>query len=239
VESIERFLAVPFGCGYGYGSGYGYGYSSGSGNGNGVGYGSGYGYSSGSGNGNGSGYGSGYGCGDGNGVGDGDGCGYGYSSGNGNGSGDGIAFIDNTPIYTIDGVPTAIYRVKGNIAQGAIVQKDLSLKPCWIAKVDGCFAHGETFKEAVADAKAKALESEPVESRVDRFMQQFPNGASGKELFDWHGILTTSCNMGRKNFVHSNEIDLDRHYTIEEFVSIAKDAYPHEAMNLLEKRLKQ
>jgi hypothetical protein len=233
VESIERFLAVPFGDGCGSGSGYGcsYGYGYGSGDGLGSGYGSGSG--------------SGYGYGSGSGYIDGLGCGYGFgeSSGHGpgcgNGLGEGIAFIDNDPLYLIDEVPTAIFKVKGDIAQGAILQEDLSFKPCWIAKVDGYFAHGETLREAVADAQAKALEHEPVESRVDRFMQQFPNGATGKELFDWHGILTTSCKMGREHFVQSREIDLDQHYTLAEFVSITKDAYPHKAMTLLEERLKQ
>jgi hypothetical protein len=231
VGSIERFLAVPFGDGCGSGSGYGYSYGLGDGSGSGYGSGLGDGSGSGLGDGSGSGYGYGFGSGSGSGLGDG--------TGLGDGSGDGIAFIEGTPLYLIDGVPTAIFKVKGDIAKGAILQKDLSFKPCWIVKVEGYFAHGETLREVVADAQAKALEHEPVESMVDRFMQQFPNGATGKELFDWHGILTTSCKMGREHFVQTNELDLDRHYTLAEFVSIAKDAYPHEAMTILEERLRQ
>ena len=110
------------GSGYGYGSGDGYGYGYGSGDAYGYGSGDGSGDSFGDGSGSGSGYGSGYGY------------GYGY------GDGKKIASISGQKIYDIDGVPTAIYRVKGNIAKGAILQSDLTFTPCFVVKQDVYFA---------------------------------------------------------------------------------------------------
>ena len=156
-EKIKAFLTISrgYGYGYGYGSGSGYGYGDGHGSGSGYGHGNGDGdgdgYGYGSGYGDGSGYGSGYGYGDGHGNGDGSGYGYGY--------GYGILNYNGHKVYMIDSVPTLIYSVHSNYAKGAILKDDLTLQPCFIAKVGNSFAHAETLKKAFADATGKELEN--------------------------------------------------------------------------------
>lgn len=86
--------------------------------------------------------GSGYGDGYGSGYGSGSGYGYGDGDGYGSGSGSGIKKYDGEDVHMIDGVQTIITAVHGNIAKGTILQKDLTLTPCFMAKVDGFFAHG-------------------------------------------------------------------------------------------------
>ena len=211
---IKEFLAARSGIGIGCGSGSGYGY----GDGYGTGYGTGYGY----------GTGSGYGYGD------------GYGTGYGDGSGDGIKKYDGEDVHMIDDVQTIIKAVHGNIAKGFILQGDLTLTPCFIAKVDGCFAHGETVRQAVTDARDKAFEGLPQEERITAFLDAIkPNTAYPvMTLYDWHHRLTGSCEAGRKAFAKDHGIDLSADMTREAFFELTKDAYGgsviREAMKIAE-----
>ena len=58
----------------------------------------------------------------------GSGDGYGYGSGYGD-----WKEYDGRKVYYIDDLPTLIFSVHSNYAKGAIVGKDLVLKPCFIA----------------------------------------------------------------------------------------------------------
>ncbi len=220
-EQIEQFLTVS----YGYGDGYGYGY--GSGYGYGYGYGSGYGY--------GYGYGSGSGSGDGDGSGDGSGDGYGY--GYGYGDGDGITEFKGKKVYQIDSVPTLIDKVHGSYAVGSILNNDFTLTPCYIAKAGNSFAHGETLKKAKLDAEAKELERMPIEERIKKFHEAFPDANTkipARQLYDWHHILTGSCQMGRDQFAHQHDIDIDHdEFTVCEFVSLTCHSYGSDSIKRL------
>lgn len=109
-----------------------------------------------------------------------------------------------------------------------ILQDDLTIKPCYIAKIDGYCAHGETLRDAYNDATSKALSNKPVEDRISEFLA-YCNGKDkllAKELFAWHGVLTGSCKLGRAEFCRSHNIDLQRDsFTLAEFISLTKDSY--------------
>ena len=222
---IKEFLDARSGYGDGSGSGSGDGYGSGYGSGDGSGYGDGYGYGDGDGYGSGSGYGFGYGSGYVSGFGY--GSGYGSGSGYGDGDGYGIKKYDGEDVHMIDGVQTIITSVHGDIAKGFILQGDLTLMPCFIAKVDGCFAHGETVRQAVTDARDKAFEDMPQEERITAFLDAIkPNTEYPvMTLYDWHHRLTGSCEAGRKAFAKDHGIDLSADMTREAFFELTKDAY--------------
>ena len=223
---IDRFLSVSSGYGYGSGSGYG--------SGDGSGYGSGYG--SGDGSGYGSGDGSGYGDGDGDGDGDGSGSGY------GSGYGDGVQLVNDERVYEIDGVQTIIRSIRGNIAKGAILNDDLTLTPCYIAKVDNYFAHGKTLKEALAEAQEKAFDNMPLNARINAMLDEIKPGVKypGRTFYKWHHILTGSCTMGRDQFVKQGGYDLDRDtFTIDEFIKITKNSFGRNAIQALAEEIKR
>ena len=220
MESVKKFVAVR--CGSDFGSGYGFGYGSG--------YGSDFGY----GNGDGSGY--GYGYGDGYGDGDGSGYGSGYGYGNGYGYGYGIASYDGRDVHLIDDVQTIITAVFGNVAKGYILENDLTLTPCYIAKSGNTFAHGNTLKEAIDALHEKLFDDMPEEDRIAEFFKAHSPGVKypAKDLFVWHNRLTGSCEAGRMSFVRSHDIDLENDtFTIEEFVSLCKDSYGGETIKKL------
>ena len=173
------------------------------------------------------GYGSGTGYGSGDGYDDGSGYGYGTGYGASSGSGSGIKKYDGEDVHMIDGVQTIITAVHGNIAKGTILQKDLTLTPCFMAKVDGFFAHGETPRAAVEAARDKAFEGLPQEKRITAFLNAIkPNTAYPvMTLYDWHHRLTGSCEAGRKAFAKDHGIDLNADMTREAFFELTKDAY--------------
>jgi len=227
------------GRGSSFGPGYGNGYGSGNGSGEGYGYGYGYGSGDGYGNGDGSGYGSGFGEGSGKGFGNGydDGYGYGFGFGLGSNKRTGIVQINNMYVFKIDGLSTIITKVRGNIAKGFLLDDDLTLTPCFIAKQNNLFAHGVTLRAAINSLQIKLFGKKPVNERIDLFMKKFKLGEKykGKLFFDWHEYLTGSCLEGRKHFIRNNNLSLDNEYTVEEFIKLTENSYGKEIIKKLKK----
>ena len=222
MESVKKFVAVSSG----YGDGSGYGDCFGSGDGSGYGYGDGYGDGDGSGYGDCFGYGSGYGS----------GYDYGSGSGTGYGYGDGIASYDGRDVHLIDDVQTIITAVFGGAAKGYILETDLTLTPCYVAKSGNTFAHGNTLKEAIDALHEKLFDDMPEEDRIAEFFKAHSPGVKypAKDLFVWHNRLTGSCEAGRMSFVRSHDIDLENDtFTIEEFINLCKDSYGGETIKKL------
>ena len=211
--TLREFLTLESADGDGYVDGDGYGYGDGSGSGCGYGYGDGYGY----------GYGSGSGYGDGDGYGY--GCGYGY--GDGYGDGDGIKSLCGEDVHMIDGVPTIITRVRGNVAKGKIVRGDMGTEAAYIVKGGNCFAHGRTLHEAWAALEDKLFEDMPVEERIDAFAAEFKPGTSRTvaDFYEWHHKLTGSCTQGRDAFARDHALKMDDAMTPEEFIRLTCNAY--------------
>ena len=183
-----------------------------------------------------------YGVGSGSGSGSGYGSGNGYGNGNGYGSGNssGVKTIGASRVYDVDGVPTLIDRIRGDIAKGRIVQDDLTTRPCWVARSGDYWAHGETAEQAMADARAKEAGNLPVEERIERFLAEFDRETShpARSLFDAHGALTGSCRMGREQFCRNRGIDLDTAtYTVREFCAMTRDQYGSDVIRALEEKL--
>ena len=234
-KKIEKFLAISSGYGNGSGSGSGYGDGNGSGNGNGYGNGYGYGY----GNGNGYGYGNGYGNGNGYGPGSGNGNGYGngYGDGYGYGPGKGISEIDGHKVYVIDGVPTIIIGVRGNIAKGYTLRTNVVKVPCYVAKVGDYFGHGETVHEATQAAQEKYDENRPLSDRIADTIAKYPTLdtiVAHSELYELHHTLTGSCKFGRDEFATNHGLDPENgEMTMREFIKLTLNAYGGENIKLL------
>lgn len=199
-DKIKAFLAVTSSSGPGFGSGFG------SGDGYGYGYGSGSGY--------GDGYGSGFGSGSG--------------PGSGSGSGDGVKSYCGDTVYRIDEVNTLLRSVRGNVAKGAILNKDLTLTPCYVTKQDNCFAHGKTLREAMSALRDKLFEDMPAEERIAAFLKETDKEKAYPTayFYDWHHRLTGSCDMGRQQFADDHGVDLEHGtMTLREFLELTKNAY--------------
>ena len=146
---------------------------------------------------------------------------------------------DGKKLYNIDGVPTAIESVHGNLAKGFSIQDNCIKVPCYVAKVDDCFAHGATAEEAYRDAQAKAFQNKPIEERVKSVAEQHPDvdaKIANKELFAIHNMLTGSCEFGRRQFAEQHDIDVEHgSMTMREFCTLTKDAYGGENIRMLAK----
>lgn len=208
-EVIKRFLFTDssYNDGFGYEDGYGHDDDSSYNDGIGVG----------------SGLGSGFGYEDGFGVGS------DFDSGLGYDHDSGIKSYDGHEVHRIDNLQTIIYSIHGNIARGAIINEDLTLKDCYIAKYEGHFAHGETVAQAMADARSKVYQDKPIEERIDYVIESYPDVDRPIEhsvLFSLHNFLTGSCLFGRQEFAESHALD-PKHgsMTMREFIHLTKDAY--------------
>lgn len=211
-DRINAFLSVNYGYGSGYGSGRG------SEGGHGWGFGDGSGRGSGGCNGDGSDccYRWGYG----------DGSNYGYGWGFGDGSG--VKDINGNHVYIVDGIQTIIKSVRSNIAQGFVLQSDLTLKPCYIVKELNKFAHGNTLHDAFSALQEKLYDDSTEEERIEAFRKKFPEYDThypNRDLFTYHHVLTGSCKMGRESFCKDKGIDLDGSTTVREFVELTKGSY--------------
>jgi len=209
-ERIKTFIGKPPEKDINYQEIVGYGNHSGNGCGYGVSTGAGTPYGAGSG------------------AGDSSGRGYIGCSGNGAGNGGGLIEFNGDKVYYIDGIPTVIKRLHANLAKGYVIGKDFTTVPCYIAKDNiGHFAHGESGAKARENLANKALMDKTVDERVRKFIEHFDldKTYSGHEFYKWHNILTGSCDVGRELFVKNNEIDLDREYTVFEFLNITEMYY--------------
>ena len=195
---------------------------------------------SGSGEGSGSGWGSGWGLGEGWGSGSGLGEGWGSGSGWGEGWGSGVTQVDGKNVYQIDGTPTLIYSIHGNVAHGAILHDDFTLTTCYVVKQDNLFAHGETLREAMEALRDKLFEDMPEEERISAFLAETECGKKypNQHFYAWHHRLTGSCDMGRKAFAHDHGIDVENGtMTLEEFLELTKNSYGGDVIRHVLERL--
>ena len=168
------------------------------------------------------------GSGSGYGDGSGDGYGYGYDDGAGLGSGygSGIKRFNGQRVYMIDDTPTIIELVKGAAARGFILCDDLTLRPCWIARHGNCFAHGATLKEATRDAIAKWQEDRPLEEKIADFVKAHPDpDVPYGDLFEWHHILTGSCELGRREWCKAHGYQPTDKITVRTFIEQTVNDY--------------
>ena len=140
-------------------------------------------------------------------------------------------------VWEVDNTPTTITNIHGNIAKGYTLQRNVILVPCYIAKVDDCFAHGKTAHDALRDATAKALQNTPIVERIAKVRKQYPDPDKPiphKELYSLHNILTGSCEFGRREFASSHGLDPENgEMTMREFINLTLNAYGGENIKLL------
>ena len=175
----------------------------------------------------------------------GDGGGNGSGGGSGSGGGEAgwgfgagtIKSAHGLPVHYIDGIPTIIKKAKGSIATGATLDKrSFAPVPCCIARHGGYFAHGKTAKEAVRDAQAKHFASLDIDAKIREFVNKFAAGETygNKQFFDWHFILTGSCEYGRKRFMDERGLTFEGSMAPEEFIDLIRGQYGWEHIRELE-----
>mgnify|MGYP006967158751 CR=1 FL=1 len=141
-------------------------------------------------------------------------------------------------IYLVDGIQTIIEHIKDSFAKGFILNSDMTLSPCFVAKGNGYFAHGKTLKEAREALRAKIFENMDSDEAIEEFLRKFKKGEryAGTEFFEWHHYLTGSCLMGRESFVRNHDLNLDDTYTVEEFIAVCENDYGGEIIKQLKER---
>ena len=138
-----------------------------------------------------------------------------------------ISRFNGEQVHYIDGMPTVIHHVHGDIASGYTINNDLTTTECYIAKGHGLFAHGKTAREAANELERKIIGGMDTEGKVAEFIKKFDKDGTypTRDFYDWHGILTGSCTFGRDSFARDHHVDLDGKMTTKEFLRLTKDAF--------------
>ena len=159
-------------------------------------------------------------------------------SGDGSGSGDCLKMFNNEQIYMIDGIETIIKQIKANVAKGYILNSDFTLSECFIVKRDGYFAHGSTLKKAMQDLQSKIFENMDKDEKIEKFIEEFEHKKKYKNsvFYEWHNMLTGSCEMGRNTFVKNHGINLDDEMTVDEFIELTINDFGSEIIEQLKER---
>ena len=220
---------------YGGGHGSGGGFDDGSGYGGGHGSGGGCRYSCGDGSGYGSGGGGGCGCRSGTGCCDGSVAGaglyYGFGEGCCDGDGSGIKSFCSNPVYYINNIPTLIDYVFlcDTVADGRIINSDLTTTPCYIVRQNNVFAHGGTLEKAFKASIKKLLSGMADDDRVRAFVDCHKNGVKylNIDFAVWHSELTGSDKTGVELFSpdEGHSIDMYDSMDVLEFIELTKDEY--------------
>jgi len=139
----------------------------------------------------------------------------------------------------VDEIQTIIHSIKGNIAKCSIVNSDLTLSKCYVAKIGNSFAHGDSIEKAVSDATRKHFDNLPVEQKIDEFLNQFntTDKYPAQLFYHWHTTLTGSCDFGKDAFIKEHGISLSDNMTVAEFIGLVKDKYGSEIIEQLEDKL--
>lgn len=140
---------------------------------------------------------------------------------------DGITMFNGQKVYNIDSMLTVITSIHGDIASGFIINNDLTTKKCAIARGHGYFAHGDDVQSAVSALEAKILESLDIDEKMTKFKEEFKLGTKypARKFYNWHHILTGSCEFGRNEFARTHGVDLDKSMTPEEFFALVNGFY--------------
>lgn len=152
-----------------------------------------------------------------------------YGFGNSYTYGNGYGYSYGYEIYKVDNIPTIFTHIHGNVAKGYILEQNVILKPCYIVKGNGYFAHGETLREAQSALEEKIIDDMDIEEKIELFKEKFPDVNEEypvKDFYQWHHNLTGSCEMGRKTFARSHNIDIENDMmTVKEFMDLTENAY--------------
>ena len=110
----------------------------------------------------------------------------------------------------------------------------MALRPCFIARRGNSFAHGDTLREAVADAEAKYMESRPLGERISAFVEAHPDPDTPYgDLFEWHHTLTGSCRAGRKEWCRAHGYQPTDSITVRAFIEQTWNDYGRDAIRQL------
>lgn len=149
-----------------------------------------------------------------------------------------ILKYEGKDVHYIDDIPCTVNSVHEDwMSVNVIRTNDYTSYKAFVAKVHGVVSHGETIKEAFQEAHDKYMAELEPEERCAMFIKEFPDMDKkypSQLFFDWHGTVTGSCKLGRRNFAEMKRINLDTAtLTVKEFIDLTINEYGGDIIKLL------
>ena len=129
--------------------------------------------------------------------------------------------INGKTLHVIDGIPTAIEHIDGDVAKGYALNCNAYLTPCYVIKWHGRFAHGATLREARAALEEKVFKGSDMSAKITMLAERLAVGEKhpAQVYYGWYHRLTRSGILAHD---HSIQICNDM-WTVTEFVSLIED----------------
>ena len=76
------------------------------------------------------------------------------------------------------------------------------------------------------------------DEKIEKFIEEFEYKKKYKNsvFYEWHNMLTGSCEMGRNAFVKNHGINLDDEMTVDEFIELTINDFGSEIIEQLKER---
>ncbi len=139
----------------------------------------------------------------------------------------GFKTFNKQPVYYVDNIPCIFLSIVNNVAKVSVIKDDMSTVKMYIAKSNNLFAHGDTKEQALRSVNEKAFASLSFEERKSEFIKLFKKDGTypARHFFEWHHLLTGSCESGRMMFVKTHNIDLEAGMSTITFLNLTKNEY--------------
>ena len=143
-------------------------------------------------------------------------------------------------VEDIEGYPVAIITEHGRFRKGLRINNDLSAEEGYGIFYGACSAFAETMHLAFDKVQALVLNyqigyNEP-KNFADFVLSRYPDVDAPipcLELIMLHNKITNSCTDGIKEFCQSKGINLHKEYSMRYFLTVVKDAYSSDKIQLL------
>ena len=77
------------------------------------------------------------------------------------------------------------------------------------------------------------------DEKISLFFKEFDilKKYKASKFYDWHGILTGSCEFGRKSFMENNNIKETDMLTVTQFIGLTENQYNGQIIKIIKKNL--
>jgi hypothetical protein len=98
----------------------------------------------------------------------------------------------------------------------------LNLLPRYLAVIDDYGVYEETARQAYFNLSNKIFYT-PLEERLSKMSFEKNKRYKAKEFYKTFFILTNICELGMREFIETNDIDLEKEMTLDEFINLCKN----------------
>lgn len=144
-------------------------------------------------------------------------------------NGRGIKSFNGQTVYYINNQPVIIHSLhQEQYARVSIINNDLTLSESYLARIEDIIDTGSNLHDAYKEVYLKSVKEKDEDERIQTFIELYPDPESeilGLDFMKWHNVLTDACKSGQLRFIESQNLDVNKKYSIKFLVKLTRRAY--------------